>query len=538
MPIVTILVWFTIAGLDLWPQPAPAPAIVAVSLAAASIVGGNQVTGTVTLGAPAPAGGQTVALTTSSFALAGFTNAAGATASILTIVVPEQATSATFQVKAFGVAAPADVIIGAATHNANAGATLTVTPASVASVTIAPAVVVGGKSATGTVTLNGDAPAAGVTVPLSIAQITSPILPDPSGPAATVPATVSFGSSARLGTFTVTTTAVTRRQQLTITATFGQSASANFLVIEPSIGRLQIHPNSVFGSNATAGTVFLSGPAPAGVSVALAADGAAAVVPFLVPVSVGSDRVSFNVRTHSVTSPTAITIAAGFSPPIDPANPSQILEGATTAKLTVFPAPAIASVAATPSTLTGGFPFALTLTLAPVPAQNNLVQLGVAPPPTRAQIVVDRPDLVQLPAIVTFPANVQHVTVNGTTAGASTEQSVVITATVERSNASTSIVVRPPPPPIASFTLRPTTVTGGQSTSASITVTPTTVSPTGITLTSDRPDLVQMPSSVTVNPGAVQSFTIQTSTVTAQTTVTITATAGTQVVTARLTITP
>jgi len=92
-------------------------------------------------------------------------------------------------------------------------------PPSLALVTVNPAIVVGGTSAQGTVTLSGPAPAAGAVVSLAS-----------SNPAATVPLTVTVPANAVSATFTITTTAVGAVTQLNISGSYNGSAQASFTV--------------------------------------------------------------------------------------------------------------------------------------------------------------------------------------------------------------------------------------------------------------------------------------------------------------------
>jgi len=93
-------------------------------------------------------------------------------------------------------------------------------PPTVAQVTVNPAIVVGGTSAQGTVTLSEPAPAGGVVVNLAS-----------SDPSTTVPTTVTVPANAFTATFTITTTAVGAVAQLNISGSYsGSAAQASFTV--------------------------------------------------------------------------------------------------------------------------------------------------------------------------------------------------------------------------------------------------------------------------------------------------------------------
>jgi plastocyanin len=97
-----------------------------------------------------------------------------------------------------------------------------VIPPVVSSLTLNPTTVTGGvQNSTGTVTLNGPAPAGGAQVALSSSN--------PS--VASVPASVTVPAGATTVTFTVVTSVVVLSQDVTITASYnGSSRSATLTV--------------------------------------------------------------------------------------------------------------------------------------------------------------------------------------------------------------------------------------------------------------------------------------------------------------------
>ncbi len=92
-------------------------------------------------------------------------------------------------------------------------------PPSLAQVTVNPAIVVGGSSAQGMVTLSGPAPAGGAVVNLAS-----------SSPSATVPTTVIVPANSFSATFTITTVAVSAVTQLNISGSYNGSAQTSFTV--------------------------------------------------------------------------------------------------------------------------------------------------------------------------------------------------------------------------------------------------------------------------------------------------------------------
>src|SRR5467141_3224874 len=185
-----------------------APASVSLSslsLNPTTVTGGNSSTGTVTLSGAAPAGGATVALSSSNTTVA---------RTPPSVTVAAGATSATFTVSTSAVAASTTVTISGTYSGATRSASLTVTPAppplpTVSSLTLNPTNVFGGQSSTGTVTLTGPAPAGGAQVLLSS-----------NNGAARVPSSVIVPAGATTATFTVNTSFVLISTSATISASY------------------------------------------------------------------------------------------------------------------------------------------------------------------------------------------------------------------------------------------------------------------------------------------------------------------------------
>jgi hypothetical protein len=137
-----------------------------------------------------------------------------------TVTVAGGATSASFTLGTSAVANSTAVTISASYGGATRSATLTVLPAVLTSLTLNPTSVVGLLSSTGTLTLNGPAPAGGAVVSVS----------DNSG-ACSAPGTVTIPAGASSATFTVRTGLVLITTPCTVTGTYqGASRSANLRV--------------------------------------------------------------------------------------------------------------------------------------------------------------------------------------------------------------------------------------------------------------------------------------------------------------------
>ena len=158
-----------------------------LGLSPSSIVGGNSSTGTVTLTGPAPAGGIVVGLSDNS----------AVAQTPVSVTVAAGSRTATFTITTVGVSSSTGVTI-TATYGVSRSATLTVNPASLASLTLSPSTVVGGATSTGTVTLNGLPPSGGAVVSLSSSNTS----------VAQVASSVTIPAGSRNATFTVSTSPV------------------------------------------------------------------------------------------------------------------------------------------------------------------------------------------------------------------------------------------------------------------------------------------------------------------------------------------
>ena len=191
---------------------APPVSLSAASLNPPTVVGGQFSTGTVSLSGAAFAGGAVVTLASSN------TAAATVPASVL---VPAGSTSATFQVTTQPVATTTQVVITAISGGITRQAALTVNSPALTAVSLNPGTVIGGTSSTGTVTLNGKAPAGGAVVTLSS-----------SSSVATVAASVQVTAGTSSATFPINTQTVAAPIQITITATFGGNSRQATLTVD------------------------------------------------------------------------------------------------------------------------------------------------------------------------------------------------------------------------------------------------------------------------------------------------------------------
>jgi hypothetical protein len=142
--------------------------LASISLSKTTVAGCQSVTGTVTLTAPAPAGGLKVALSDTLWA-------ATVPASV---TVPEGATKRKFTVKTIGVRVSINGAVSATLDGWTLSQGLTIRPMGVSSVSLYPTKVVGGSKVAGTVKLECNAPApAGIMVDLAsnFAAVANPV---------------------------------------------------------------------------------------------------------------------------------------------------------------------------------------------------------------------------------------------------------------------------------------------------------------------------------------------------------------------------
>jgi hypothetical protein len=267
-----------------------------LTLSPSTVAGGSTSTGTVTLGAAAPAGGAVVTLAS--------TNTAAATVN-WEVTIPAGETSATFTVNTSKVAGTQTATIMAAYPGPTVTATLTVEGTSgVSGLTLSPSTIPGGGTSTGTVTLAQPAPSGGASVQLSS-----------SNAAATVPSTVTVLAGHSSATFKVTTSSVSQATVADITASYGGSSEQAALTISTTPSAplsLSFSPSSVEGGSTSVGTVTSSVAAPAGgLIVKLAVSNSTfASVPKSVVIPAGSYTATFNVTTKAVHTTTVETITA------------------------------------------------------------------------------------------------------------------------------------------------------------------------------------------------------------------------------------
>ena len=203
---------FEVIQLGYNPESAsPSPATLnSVSVTPSSVTGGQSLTGTVSLSGPAP--GVSVSLS----------SASSAVSVPAMVIVPAGATSVNFSASTAAVGATTMSNISATLSGVTKTVNVTVQPATLTSLTLSPATVPGGVTVGGKVALSGPAPVAGIVVMLTSSQSAQ----------AKVPSKLLIPAGARLATFNVATTSVSRKTIATITASLGSITRSAALMLQ------------------------------------------------------------------------------------------------------------------------------------------------------------------------------------------------------------------------------------------------------------------------------------------------------------------
>ncbi len=263
------------------PPPPPALNVVTFELAAGTVLAPNSTTGTVTLDAAAPSGGQEVDLQSSSPSRVSVPGSV--------IVAPDQ-TQASFSVSTTS-GVPVTSTLTASIGSSNATTQIKVVDtASVTSVGLERRCFTFGPFSSNRVSLD---------VPAPDDTLVSLLSSDPT--ALSVPAGVTVPSGSSSALFSVN--ALASSSSVTVTATLGSSEatdSASVSESDPATNAddLVVNPNTVVPGNGSTGTVTLDCEAPpGGTTVTLSTSDPGVAVPPSVIVPAGQLSVSFPITT-------------------------------------------------------------------------------------------------------------------------------------------------------------------------------------------------------------------------------------------------
>ena len=385
----------------------------------------------------------------------------------------------------------------------------------ISTVSVIPTPQVGGKNATGEVTLSAPAPAGGAVVTLST-----------SSSLAIAPKSVRVYPRESVAAFNIRTKRVVSSTSVTVSATYGSTATTTLTIVAnaAALSSVTLNPTTVTGGSTSEGTVNLTSGAPSGGAVVSlsSSDTAKATVPTSLTVAVGSTSAGFIVNTSAVTSATNVTISGAYA------------GVSKSAILTINPPPpsvGLSALSVFPTSVVGGSTSQGTVTLtAAAPSGGASVSLSssntaIATVPTSVTVAAGSTStgFVVNTSVVTSASN---VTIGGSYAG--TSKSAVLT-------------VNPlPPVVVSSVSLNPTSVFGGASSQGTVTL--SDLAPGGgalVSLSSSNTSVASVSASVSVPAGLLSAnFTVSTVAVASSTSVTISAAFGGSSTGSTLTVQP
>lgn len=365
-----------------------------------------------------------------------------------------------------------------------------------------------GSTINGTVGLNGQAPAGGFLVGLSS-----------DSTALQVPASLTVTAGQVGGVFTASAVPVVSATNATVTASANGVNQNATLTVTPSstasLSGLTLAASQIRSGGSTTGTVTLSAPAPpGGLMIALSSDQSAVKVPASVQVSFGQTSATFSVTAGTVTSSTTARITASDGK--QQLNAPLVVAPLFTWKLSATSVSAGVTVTGT-------------------------ITLAYAAPAGGAQVALlsNDPATVQLPASVTIAPGQTSASVAFKPATALATKTVTLTATYQGVSATVSLTVNGAASgALASLVVSPNAVKAGTTATGTVSLSGTAITPTTVNLSSSSVLVAQVPFFVTIPAGQTSaSFAISTASVVAGTqTVTITASTGSAVQTAQLTV--
>lgn len=466
----------------------------ALSLTPGAILSGQTSQGTVTIGSTAPTGGITVSLSSSNPAVT----------VPASVTVPQGATTATFTATAGIVSAATAVTLTASSGGVNVSSTLTVNPIVPTTITVVPASILSGQTSQGTVTTAAPAPAGGTVVMLSS-----------SNAAASVPTSVTVLQGATTALFTATAGVVTSTTTVVLTASGGGVNISTNLSVNPIVPTsLSVNPTSILSGQTTQGTVTIAAPAPAGgMAIALSSSNAAVSVPASVTVAQGATSATFTATAGTVASITTAVLTASSS--------------GTNVSASVTVNPIVpTSLSLSPTSVQGGQTTQGTVTISS-PAPTGGITIALLSSNSAASV----------PASVTVPQGATTASFTATSGVVTAVTQVILTASYASVNLTATLTVNPPIT-VTAISLNPNTLTGGQTATATVTIS----EPAGnggivVMLTSSNTSAATVPASVTIPQGATTAtFTVTALDLTRGTYVTITASYGGVQESARLTV--
>ncbi len=487
--------------------------------------GGNTISARVVLDNPAPAGGAVVSLSTDlpqvQMPFATVIVPAGKTDALISPIVTGPVPNNGLSIGVIG-----DLFAGYAADEVQNS--LGVLPI-YSGLSLSNQSVVGGSMITGIVTLLAPAPAGGTTISL-VSSDSSVARP---------PASVFIPQGSVDAQFSVTTTPVTASVRITFdsgTAVDGYRAPQNTLVITPAgaspapatLSTLTLNSTSVLAGNSLSGFVTLTGPAPAGgetINLSASANGTQ-IAPATVTIPAGSTTATFStIPAPQVNSITWVLFQARDN-----------ASGTSLGRLFGIqpvsgPATLLAIGPADQDVIGGNSGRASVALIMPAPAGGGTVTLST-----------DNPTYIHVPASVTIPAGnsaVSFAIATSPVAILPTGGNVFASAGGITKSIFVDVSPDPNAPPILQgMTFSPSSVVGGNTTTGTLLL--NSPAPAGgVEATLATSNGIAAPQPVVTVPAGLTSvtFTVNTSAVTTNTSVTITAIVGSTSLSGVLTVT-
>lgn len=358
---------------------------------------------------------------------------------------------------------------------------------------IEPAAMIGSNTATGTITLDGEAPVGGAIVTLTSSR------PD----VLQVPASVTIAEGATQVSFEIASVLVEEYVNGTVEGNYaGATIEMPFSVSPIWVEYAQVYPERIAGGASTEFAVFMTGASGDGIEVSLSSDNpsVASVVPTGI-IAPGDEWASYRVTTFEVSTATRVTLSATY-------------RGDTaSAELMVLPAASVGlwGLGLEESGVLGGDNSTGWAMLdAGAPVGGAIVSLASS-----------RPDIAQVPESVTVPEGATEASFTIRTLPVADFTDVVFTATWRDYVETAEFIVMSP---IEDFELTPANVNGGHEATGAVTLSePAPEGGATVTLSSSNKTIASVPTTVYVPAGQKQvSFAVGTTKVSERTTARIT----------------
>ncbi|HEY3782583.1 MAG TPA: hypothetical protein VGL56_15985 [Fimbriimonadaceae bacterium] len=375
-------------------------AISSTSLTASNILGGQATYFTVNLNGPLPAG-----------AVISLSSSDATNVSIpSTVTASAGDTSETIHVHTLPVSSQEQVAINVSYNGTTSNQTLTLNPAQLTGIRVAPTSLQGGATGALAVYLNIATSSTGVNVALSS-----------SSSDVSVPSSVTVSGGSTAANVVVTTVPVSASESVTLSATLNSVTLQTTISLTPTaLSGVKLLYSSVVGGNPSAVAVYLNGRAgSSGANVGLASSSSAATLANSVTIPQGAGSANVAIHTAAVDSATPVFISATLG------------TNTVQSTLTVMPA-SLSGLKLLPTSVQGGRQGAFAVYLNG-PAGPSGVTVNLSSP---------SPDAT-LPMSVNIPPGGTSASVTVATSHVASSEVVQISATLGSTTLSTPLTIHP-----------------------------------------------------------------------------------------------